>query len=144
MKKVRIIRMALLAILTCVNFASCSSDDAPTEEKEETRLVGTWQGRFDYGDNEYQILTLTFSADGKYTKVRKEHEDGKDYTYTSKGTYTYNSSIKKIEAKFIDSEGYTINDDFYVKSVSATTLILIDWSDWERGHETDGGTLTRL
>ena len=135
--------MALMAVFICVNFASCSSDDDPTEKKEETGLVGTWQAKFNYGGSEYQILTLTFSADGKYTKLRKGYEDGEDYSETFNGTYTYNSNIKKIDAKFVGSDGHTYTDDYYVKSVSETTLILIDWEDWEEGNEADGETFTR-
>ena len=144
MKTFRFIGMALFAILMSVNIASCSSsDDDPTEEKEETGLIGTWQGKFNYGGNDYQILTLTFSADGKYTKVRKGHEDGEDYSNTFKGTYSYDENIKKIVAKFVGSDGDTSTDDYYVKSVSATTLILIDWIDWEYGETTSGDTFTR-
>jgi len=143
MKTFRFFGMALLAVLISVNFAACSSDDDPTEEKDETGITGTWKGKFNYGGDDYQILTLTFSSDGKYTKIREGHEDGEDYSNTFKGTYTYNANTKKIDARYIGTDGDTSTDDYYVKSVSATTLILIDWCDWEEGTETDGDTFIR-
>ena len=46
MKTFRLIGMALLAVVMCVNFASCSSDD---DEKEiSASLEGTWY--YDYGE----------------------------------------------------------------------------------------------
>lgn len=39
MKTFRLIGMALFAIMMCVNFTACSSDD---EENFESSLIGTW------------------------------------------------------------------------------------------------------
>ena len=39
MKTFRMIGMALMAVLMCVNFTSCSEDDDPTEVKSENRLL---------------------------------------------------------------------------------------------------------
>ena len=39
MKTLRLVGMALFAVLMCVNFASCSSDDDPTEESPQYELV---------------------------------------------------------------------------------------------------------
>ena len=39
MKTFRFIGMALVAILLCVNFTSCSKDDGPTEESPQYELV---------------------------------------------------------------------------------------------------------
>ena len=46
MKTFRLIGMALLAVVMCVNFASCSSDD--DEEEISASLEGTWY--YDYGE----------------------------------------------------------------------------------------------
>lgn len=140
MRTFRLIGMALIAMLMCVNFTACSSDD--DEPTEEIGLVGTWKGQFNYGGDDYQILTLIFTADGKYTRVRKGHEDGEDYSDTIKGTYTYNENTKKIAAKFTDEDNEVSTDDYYIKSVSATTLVLIDWVDWKYGY-TNSDTFTR-
>lgn len=141
MRTFRLIGMALIAMLISVNFTACSKDD-DNEPTEEIGLVGTWKGQFNYGGNDYQILTLTFTADGKYTKVRKGHEDGEDYSDTFNGTYTYNENTKKIAAKFTDKNNDVSTDDYYMKSVSATTLVLIDWIAWEDGY-TGSDTFTR-
>lgn len=122
------IGMAIIAVLLCVNFAACSNDDDPTEEKEKTGLVGTWQGKFDYGNGEYQIAIFTFTSDGKFTEVLKGYEDGEDYNKTFKGTYTYDEYSKKIETKVTKDNEVDI-DEYYVKSISATTLIINDWSN---------------
>ena len=42
MKTFRMIGMALFAVLMCVNFTSCSSDD-DDETQEEFSIVGTWK-----------------------------------------------------------------------------------------------------
>ena len=39
MKTFRFIGMALFAVLMCVNLASCSSDDDPTDESPQYELV---------------------------------------------------------------------------------------------------------
>lgn len=41
MKAFRLIGMALFAIMMCVNFTACSSDD-DDEENFESSLIGTW------------------------------------------------------------------------------------------------------
>ena len=46
MKTFRLIGMALLAVVMCVNFVSCSSDD--DEEEISASLEGTWY--YDYGE----------------------------------------------------------------------------------------------
>ena len=140
MKTFRLIGMALLAILITVNFIACSDDE---EEEKDLDFIGTWEGRFTYPGGDYQILTLTFTADGKYTKKRVEHEDGEDYSDTVIGTYTYDDDRKYLEASFKKIDGETSSDEYYVKSVSATTLVLIDWIDWEYGDETGGDTFIR-
>lgn len=140
MKTFRLIGMALLAVVMSANFTSCSSDD---EEKKDLGLIGTWEGRFTYPGGDYQILTLTFTADGKYTKKRVEYEDGEDYSDTVIGTYTYDDDRKCLEASFKDINGETSSDEYYIKSVSATTLVLIDWIDWKGGYETGGDTFIR-
>ena len=40
MKTFRLIGMALFAIMMCVNFTACSSDD--DEKNFESSLIGTW------------------------------------------------------------------------------------------------------
>ena len=65
MKTFRFIGMALFAILMCVNFASCSSsDDDPTEEKEDEKVDFTG-----YTSTDLKINGKTFWLDDDYCGV---------------------------------------------------------------------------
>lgn len=139
MKTFRFIGLTLLSIMLCVNLTACSDD----EEEKDLGFIGTWEGRFTYPGDGYQIITLTFTTDGKYTKKRVGNEDDEDYSDTVTGTYTYDDERKYLKASFKKIDGETSSDEYYVKSVSATTLVLIDWIDWKDGYESDGDTFIR-
>ena len=72
------IGMALFAVLMCVNFASCSSDDE--EEQEVASIVGIWK----FTSNNDGNGTLTFKNNGTLIWDGDE-ESGSNYTYTLKG-----------------------------------------------------------
>ena len=51
MRTFRLIGMALLAVVMCVNFTSCSSDDDEEETNSEYKaLLGSWQMSEQDGD----------------------------------------------------------------------------------------------
>lgn len=139
MRTFRFLGMALLSIMLCVNLTACSND----EEEKDLSFIGTWEGRFAYPGAGYQILTLTFTTDGKYTRKMVGNEDNEDYSDTVTGTYTYDDERKYLKASFKKIDGETSSDEYYVKSVSTTTLVLIDWIDWKDGYESDGDTFIR-
>ena len=63
MKTFRLIGMALLAVVMCVNFASCSSDDDSTEEDVTDLskiIIGTW---VQDGDDDIMVI----KSDGTVT-----------------------------------------------------------------------------
>lgn len=92
MKTFRLIGMALLAIVMCVNFASCSDDD---EEETGTNIVGTWK----YTSNEDGTGSFTFKSNGGLI-----WDDGEETT--SNHTYQLNDSELKII--FNDNDDYTL------------------------------------
>ena len=93
MKTFKLIGMALIAVLMCVNFVACSSSD--DEEVLEltgpyaTKIIGTWEVTH-YGDGKVWIpwtnktTTATFNSDGTYS--------GRGYFGTGKGTFKLSNS----------------------------------------------------
>ena len=91
MKTFRLIGMALLAVVMCVNFTSCSDDDE--EEQGETfNIEGTWllqsskgyiengndKNTWDesYPDLQETKLEVTKNSNGKYTFKEYYFQDG--------------------------------------------------------------------
>lgn len=129
MKTFRLIGMALFAVLMCVNFAACSSDDDPTEEpgKEEggvvvsgkklTKIVGK------SGDGPYSE-TYTFSYDNKgrlieAIVVEEEigYKDTETYRFTwgddaIKTSWTSNNSSSSYSCTLILKNGLVQYEDY--------------------------------
>ena len=109
------IGMALFAVLMCVNFASCSSDDE--DESETSSIVGVWK----YTSNYDGSGTLTFKNNGGLIwEWDDEEETSSDYTYTLKGselkivwagddytlgTFTMFGNNATYEYKWYDADG---------------------------------------
>lgn len=100
MKTFRLIGIALLAIVLCVNFASCSSDDEPSP------IVGTWK----YSSSDDGNGTFTFKSNGGLVWDHREE-------ITSNNTYTLNGSELKIN--FNDNDYYTLGT-FTINGNNAT------------------------
>ena len=111
MKTFRFIGMALFAILMCVNFASCSSsDDDPTEEKEEgevvvsgkklVKIVGTSK---DSSDSE----TYTFKYDnkGRLIEATESYQEG---SYKDTDTYQFIWGDDAIKVIINPTYNYTL------------------------------------
>ena len=110
MKTFRLIGMALLAIVMCVNFTSCSDDE---EEQGETfNIEGTWllQSSKGYIENGNDKNTWDESyPDLQETKL--------EVTKNSNGKYTFK------EYYFQDGSNSWENDPFtYYPTLSGTTL----------------------
>lgn len=78
MKTLRLIGMALAAIMMSVNFVACSDDD------DDNPIVGVWQN-----DDEGEHLRWTFNADGSGSEYLYYDDDSESFTYQF--TYTYHS-----------------------------------------------------
>ena len=79
MKTFRMIGMALFAVLMCVNFTSCSSDD-DDETQEEFSIVGTW--KMIQGDemDEWTVI-LREDGTGRDSWTYNEYSDEYEITY---------------------------------------------------------------
>jgi|Cm827metagenome_2_1110796.scaffolds.fasta_scaffold14467_1 uncharacterized lipoprotein YehR (DUF1307 family) len=83
MKTFRFIGMALIAIVMCVNFTSCSDDD--NEDSNVSKLIGTW---YEVNSEEEQIC-FTFNSDGSaYTWVNTYGEPQEKYKISWSATET--------------------------------------------------------
>lgn len=130
MKTVRLIEMALLAILVSVNFAACSDDD---DEKETTNseykaLLGSWQMSEQHGD----ILvtsSFTFNSNGTYSFTYAENGDD-DEVYT--GKFTYDADTHKITC--YEGNSNVMDREYFIAEVNSTTLKLQKWSWYENNR----------
>lgn len=132
MKTLRFIGMALFAVLMCVNFAACSSDD--DEEVEPTTkslLIGTWNKvaefkRTEFPDGSYkenesnsEQFRLVFNSNNKGESY--EYENGKwikdnDFTWELNGSKLYMNEgyvniLELTATKLVGEETYTKNDN---------------------------------
>lgn len=115
MKTLRLVGMALVAVLMCVNLAACSDD----EESEETSIVGTWKYSSSYEGNG----TFTFKSNGSLV-----WDDGEETT--SNHTYTLTGSELKII--FNDNDDYTLGT-FTMNGKNATYKY--NWYDCESNEK---------
>lgn len=63
MKKIKWIKMAFVAILLCVGFAACSSDDEETTSSNS--IVGSWKYEWKNNNGSVGYALMTFNNDGK-------------------------------------------------------------------------------
>ena len=137
MKALRLVGVALLAVVMCVNFASCSEDDSLSKEKigvlkNEKRLVKmveTWEGEsdlvwtFNY-DNNGRLLKATLGKSETYDITWEDNKImckvNNDYMRTLtlidglvqevapyNAIHTYNSANRLIDVEDIDGYGIT-------------------------------------
>ncbi|WP_294619787.1 lipocalin family protein [uncultured Bacteroides sp.] len=99
MKTLRLIGMALIAVVMCVNFAACSDDDED-ESGNAASLIGTWKivktvyddGEITEHDYPYWVID---SSTIYYTD--EVGEEKSDYC-----KYTYDAEKKVIRLTYID------------------------------------------
>ena len=131
MKTIRMIGMALIAVLMCVNFASCSSDDDPTEEKEENVTNG----------KKLVEMTETIGTTFNVTYKFSYHNDGKlsqvtEQTETWKEIYYYNWIDNQI--KISSADGFTN----YICTLSNGVITEIKDTDRSGNTDKNGNTST--
>ena len=108
MKTFRFIGMALFAVLMCVSFTSCSSDDDLTEEKEENEIVDSDKKISKIvtkTEDDTETVTFKYDNQGRVTEVIETYEEeyGKS-TYTFK--FTWGDDIVKVNENY-DNGSYT-------------------------------------
>ena len=132
MKTLRMIGMALFAVLMCVNFVSCSSsDDDPTEEKEEVVTQGKKLVEMVWENGGYQsdvVYKFSYHNDGKLSQITHEFNNG---ISDIKENYYYNWIDNQIK---ISAEGFN-----YVCSLSNGLITEIMESD-NKGNADSGGS----
>ena len=140
MKTFRMIGMALLAILMCVNFTSCSSSDNEEDEPASTNmLIGTWNKvsefkRTEYADGSYKEnesnsdnhFRLVFKSNNKGESY--EYENGKwikenDFTWELNGSKLYmdegyGNILELTTTKLVVEETYTDDDNKIYQKVT--------------------------
>lgn len=78
--------IAMLLILPLgFAFASCSDDD--DDKSSLSAVVGTWEE----GDS-YWYMSITFKSDGTFTAYEENEYNGRHYTFSQTGTYSYSDS----------------------------------------------------
>lgn len=91
MKTFRLIGMALFAIMMCVNFTACSSDD--DEENFESSLIGTW---FEV-DSEEEQRCYTFNSDHTVICWANNYGvEGEKFNLTWSATKTHESNVSQL------------------------------------------------
>ena len=93
MKTFRLIGMALFAVLMCVNYASCSSDDDPTEESTtdlSKTIIGVW---VQDGDDDIMVIkadnTILWYGNEDYYKSGGEPGDIEKWEVKEEWVYFY-------------------------------------------------------
>ena len=136
MKTFRLIGMALLAVVMCVNFTSCSDDDE--EEQGETfNIEGTWllqsskgyiensndKNTWDesYPDLQEAKLEITKNSNGKYTFKEYYFQDGSNSWENDPFTYypTLSGTTLTVTPHIMDCW-----DTAEIKSLDKTKLVL--------------------
>lgn len=105
MKTLRLIGMAIVAVMMCVNFASCSKDD-DDKSGDAASLVGKWkiektnyEGETEEWDG-YPYVMVT-ESNFYFTDESGDKSDN--------CTYTYDAKNKVINAKYVSGgEAFTI------------------------------------
>ena len=110
--------MALVAILLCVNFTSCSKDDDPTEETEEggivvsgkklAKIVGTGS---DEAGSYSEMYTFNYDSQGRVVQAVSSYEDD---GYKDTRSYQFVWGDDAIKVNCADGSGssltFNLND----------------------------------
>lgn len=132
MKTFRLIGMALLAVVMCANFVSCSSDDET--EFNDANFVGTW-----YLSSE---KWYSCKADGtpdmsepSYEEEYPYHSDERIWVITknSNGTYTLKENDNTVEFESVSFKKKMFrkgNDLVTIKSLTSEKMVVEYWDHY--------------
>ena len=112
MKTIRFLRVALLIVLLCVGFSSCSKSDDDNGASLSNPLVGTWRAEYDER-GELRYWEITFNADFSWSTVDYRKDKEKPSNPDESGTYTIkdNTTLILTNSKGeVDSIKFTITD----------------------------------
>ena len=123
MKTIRFLRVALLIVLLCVGFSSCSKSDDDNGASLSNPLVGTWRAEVHEHDvNHY--WEITFNADFSWSTVDYRKDKEKPSNPDESGTYT----IKDNTTVILTSN----NGDVYSSRFTITDGNKLVFSEGER------------
>lgn len=138
MRTFRLIGMALIAIVMCMNFTACSSDDDENVPKiEQANLIGKWQSTWERTheiENGKEVVT----SDEAYTDDIWEFKaDGTCIASYANNDYTKTSRWSLKDNILTLSHSDTNSDIFIVNELTANKLILAfeDWDNTDDGGE---------
>ena len=143
MKTFRMIGMALFAFLMCVNFAACSSDDEPTEEKKENivtnekKLIEMKDVSSDGGTGQ---MIFTYDSKGRLISKKGGVTGDTNYTWGDKmimaedywGVNTYTLNSKNLVENIKDSDDEPINFTYNIDNQIVTFGDFVKYH-WENG-----------
>jgi len=121
LKKVWLLPLFIIAVMSCCVLASCGDDDKD-EPDGSSSIVGQWV------DGEQ---TLTFGKDGSY------REDGSLGQYRI-GSYSYNPSTQllAVNIKAIEGMNSAYQQTYIVQTLSSATLVLLYTDGDVKGYYT--------
>lgn len=133
MKTLRLIGMALVAILLCVKFTACN-DAKEDSDNTLNRLYGTWEyttQRYDWeGKEETSFRRFIFNPDNTFSHIwitwqgwgemGEDYKEGDDY----KGTFRFSEDKKLITITY-SYLGSTTSDSYVILNIDDDTLTLI-------------------
>jgi hypothetical protein len=138
MKTFKLIGVALLTVLMCVGFSSCSKSDDDNGGSSSNPLVGTWE----LSDEDGYYSTVELKADGSYCQI-EYHRTTDNIQRIDKGTYkilsvngnTYEVSIYIKERQESSGEIVTVNKEqtgFLTLSNNNNTMTSENGNIWKR------------
>ena len=145
MKTKKLMYLFFLTIFSVMSVALVSCGDDDDDEASGNPIVGTWVGTFysdeypDLYEDETEVVTMTFTADGKMIANAKDYENPEydwnfrgDYRIKHTGTTDPNRYLISMSGYFAgDDEFYDDDIDFRVCTVVDNTLyIFFDGSDY--------------
>ena len=146
MKTFRFIGMALVAILLCVNFTSCSKDDGPTEESPQYELVSSGKKlakiEFTLSDpwrDFIEIWDFTYDSEGKLIEATFTDSNNNK----TKTRYTWNNNLINVH-EMIDYNSDVTQDTEYTYTYNLKNGLvqdLIKYNEKGRPKEISGSTI---
>ena len=140
MKTLRLLGLALVAILLCVNFTSCSKSDDDDPAEETPSLVGTWNWSAD--SNIPYPGNLEFEANGK--AVFNHTLNGATETFNGTYTLTKASDGYNLKVDLSEEWGYYMEGTITISGTTAYYKFYWHYGTGEQaGNEMKIMTLTK-
>lgn len=120
MKTFRLVSAALLAVLMCANFASCSKDDdANTDTGGEDVVVGE-KKLVKMVSNE-ETYTFSYDGEGRLSSATDTDDDGDKYSYK----FVWGDDAVVAQYKYETASGY--NGKTYTETYTLKDGLVQDW-----------------